>query len=97
MKHQLLWNFGYFLRHVPFRLGTNAALDAAADLLVAAHVGYCRGTGSAHSTLLSRQSNAIVALQHQLDDATSARSPETLCAVMLLMIAQVRVMQSHFK
>ena len=89
IKYQLVWNFGAYLLDVPRRLGVNAALDAAADLLVCSHKYYCGGRNGSDQQLLSKHGRALRLLREEIDDEVRARSTETLCAVMLLMIAQV--------
>ena len=90
VRFQLTLNFGGFLLDIPRRLGTSAALDAAAGSLVAAHARFCSGDRSLERDVLSKQSHALSTLRHDLNDSVKARSSETLCAIMALMIAQVR-------
>ena len=90
VRFQLTLNFGGFLLDIPRHLGTSAALDAAADSLVAAHARFCSGDRSLEHDVLAKQSRALSTLRHDLDDSVKARSSETLCAAMVLMIAQVR-------
>lgn len=90
IRYQLVWNFGGYLVQVPRRLGTNPALDAASEALVAAHTSFCStgptGTGSG---VLVKYSRALKALRKALTDPVTACSTETLGAIMLLMIVQV--------
>ncbi|KAI9842413.1 MAG: hypothetical protein M1837_007158 [Sclerophora amabilis] len=90
IRYQLVWNFGGYLAYIPSRLGTNPALDAASDALVAAHTSYC---SSAHllpeCEHLVKYSHALNVLRDALEDPVKAHSSETLCAIMLLMIVQV--------
>lgn len=88
IKFQLLWNFGGYLRYIPSRLGTSAALDAASDALVAAHRHYSLGSLVNHKVLI-KHSRALSALRYDLDDVAKAKTTETLCASTVLMIAQV--------
>lgn len=88
IRFQLSWNFGGFLVDVPRRLGTSAALDAAADALAASHARFCVGS-SPDQSLLAKHSRALRALRYDLNDCIKARSTETLCAIMILMIVQV--------
>ena len=90
VRFQLTLNFGGFLLDIPRRLGISAALDAAADSLVAAHARFCSGDRSLEHDVLSKQSRAFSTLRHDLNDIVKARSSEALCAIMVLMIAQVR-------
>jgi Fungal specific transcription factor domain len=90
IRYQLVWNFGGYLADVPRRLGTNPALDAASDALVAAHTDFCSsGRPGSECELLAKHSHALSVLRDALDDPVKAHSSETLCAIMLLMIVQV--------
>ncbi|RDL40883.1 uncharacterized protein BP5553_00862 [Venustampulla echinocandica] len=85
---QLPWNFGYYLLDIPRRLGTNQALDAASEALVAAYRCFLAGRGVAPNVLI-KHSKALVALRQCLDDPVKAYSSETLCSIMVLMIVQL--------
>ena len=89
IRFQLLWNFGDYLADIPCRLGISGALDAAADALVTAHTRFCVGHLDPNSTLLAKHSRALNILRQDLSDPVKARSSETLCSIMLLMIYQV--------
>ena len=90
IKYQLLWNFGPYLVEVPRRLGFNPALDAASDALVAAHTNFCsHGRFAPQYGLMLKYSRALSALRGALNDPDTAQTPETLCAIMILMIVQV--------
>lgn len=90
IRYQLVWNFGAYLADIPRRLGTNPALDAASDALVAAHTNFCsNGHGVPDYAFLAKYSRALNVLRDELDDPDKAHSSETLCAIMLLMIIQV--------
>ncbi|KAL9012364.1 MAG: hypothetical protein Q9173_002867 [Seirophora scorigena] len=89
IKFQLTWNFGGFLAAIPRRLGTSAALDAATDVLVAAHTGYCGGGITVDPSVLTKYSQALSVLRQDLNDVVKARSSECLCAALVLAIAQV--------
>ncbi|KAL9035791.1 MAG: hypothetical protein Q9214_006428, partial [Letrouitia sp. 1 TL-2023] len=86
--HQLAGNFGGFLLEVPRRIGTNEALDAAADTLITAHTRYCIGQLNPNTETLVKHSRALNALRRYLNDPAKARSSETLCSVMLLSICE---------
>lgn len=90
IRYQLLGNFGGFLEDIPCRLGTSEALDAASDVLVTAHSRFCMGHLEPNSEVLRKYSRALKSLRHSLNDPVQAQSSETLGAVMLLMICQVR-------
>ena len=95
IRFQLPWNFGPYLASIPCRLGRSAALDAATDTLVAAHTSFCAGNATSNQPVLVKYSRALSHLRHDLDDVAKARSAESLCAVMVLAIAQVRFLTSH--
>lgn len=91
LRYHLCWTYGDFLDDIPRRIGTNEALDAAVAALVSAHssLGSHRGTGSFVPVEgLVAYSRAIRTLRIYLDDSARARTAETLCAVMLLLICQ---------
>ncbi len=90
IRFQLVWNFGAYHASIPCRLGISAALDAAADVLVAAHTAFCTGNLVSDQVVWRKYSRALSVLRHDLDDVAKARSAESLCAVMLISIAQVR-------
>ena len=90
VRHDIVPNFGPFLVYVPCRLGTNPALDAASDALVAAHTSFCSpNISSDQSGLFMKYSYALKSLRETLNDPPLARSSETLGAIWLLMIVQV--------
>ncbi|KAI4087340.1 MAG: hypothetical protein LQ344_006834 [Seirophora lacunosa] len=91
IKFQLTWNFGGFLASIPRRLGTSAALDAASDVLVAAHTSYCGRGNAVDPYVLTKYSQALSVLRHDLNDVVKARSSESLCAVLVLAIAQLLI------
>ena len=82
IRVQLLWNFGVYMREVPRRLGTSAALDAASDALVVSHREFCmaRRFGSNHQVLY-KHTCALAILRNQLGDTVKARLSETLCCM----------------
>lgn len=86
---QLPWNFGDFLSDIPRRLGTNDALDAAAQALVTSYTHFVAGDATATPDVLIAHSNALSALRRCLDDPVVAYSSETLCSTMVLLIVQV--------
>ncbi|KAL8949735.1 MAG: hypothetical protein Q9222_004181 [Ikaeria aurantiellina] len=89
IKYQLPWNFGGFLMMIPQHLGSSAALDSASNALVTAHSQFCMGTSKTSSQVVVQYARALKVLRLELDDSAKARSSELLCAVMVLMIAQV--------
>ena len=88
---QLVGNFGQFLTQVPSRLGTNNALDAAADLFIALYTRQRSRLLKPDSAVLIKHSRALHSLQTCLNDPVLAHASETLCAVMLLLITKVMV------
>ncbi|KAB8071942.1 hypothetical protein BDV29DRAFT_178331 [Aspergillus leporis] len=87
LRYNLAWAYGGFLRDVPPRLGTNEALDTAADAVVSMHSSFCvNRTMSVRA--LGKYSHALHTLRSYLDDPRKASSTDTLCAVMLLLIVQ---------
>jgi len=90
VKYQLLLNFGGYLAQVPARLGVNEALDASAHALVESHAWYCTGSSHLPPKLIHNYSAALNALIQCLDHPTKARAAETLCAIAIIMIVQVR-------
>jgi hypothetical protein len=81
--------FGPFIREVPSRLGHNAALDAAAAVLVNAHTSLVHkklALGIVSPQLYLR---AIKTLQTCLEDPHQGMSTNTLCASVLLSLVEV--------
>jgi hypothetical protein len=79
--------YGYFLKDIPRRLGSSAALDAAVKALVTAYPYF-------HSRdfppeVLMHYGRSLRSLRDTLDDDIEARSVNTLCAVYLITICQV--------
>ncbi|KAL8778799.1 MAG: hypothetical protein Q9194_001797 [Teloschistes cf. exilis] len=89
IRYQFPWNIGTFLWDIPARLGTNAALDAASDVLVTAHAQYCAGGRRIDKGLLKKQALALSVLRQHLVDPAKALSSETLCATTLLMTSHL--------
>jgi hypothetical protein len=89
LRYHLSWTYGGFIEDIPKRLGVNEALDASVDALISTHSSlgsYARGFTSSES--LAKYSHALNALILYLDDPNKARTVETLCAVMILLICQ---------
>ncbi|KAE8367517.1 hypothetical protein BDV27DRAFT_70252 [Aspergillus caelatus] len=87
IRWNLAWVYGGFLRDVPARLGTNEALDTAADAVVCMHSDFC-ATRKMSVKALSKYSRALNALHTYLDDPVKAASTDTLCAVTILLLCQ---------
>lgn len=94
IRYQLVLNFGCFLRDVVCRLGTNKALDTASEALVSAHKLFCAGYVDPDREQLVKQSQALSALRQAINDPDTVNCVETLCAVMILMIVEVRTIYS---
>ena len=79
--------FGDFLRDIPRRLGRNEALDASVRALTTAIPAVYAQKHSPE--MLLRYVEAIRSLSDYLKDSVKATSPDTLCAVYMVMICQV--------
>lgn len=86
----LTQTYGSFLEMVPRRLGTNAALDSSARALVCAHQNVCLGRPATEESLAC-YALAIRTLRLYLGnlDSTAARSTETVCAIIMVIMCQV--------
>ncbi|KAM5358360.1 hypothetical protein ACJZ2D_015345 [Fusarium nematophilum] len=80
--------YGDFLRHIPARLGHNEALDSSADALATTFSTLHGPHGYQSVDALSKYVRALKALRVCLSDPAKARTPETMCAVYLVMICQ---------
>lgn len=89
LRYNLAWSFGGFLVDIPRRLGVNEALDSAVQVLVDSHQDFCAGLGVT-SRVLVGYSRALRMLRSYLNDPVKARTSETLCSVMVLLMCQVR-------
>ena len=91
VKYNLAWTYGDYLLFVPTRLGTNNALDKAATTVLAALDRFSPSVSSCDVTtcLLQKYNVALAALRECLDDPEEAKTSQTLCAIMLLLICQV--------
>ncbi|EXJ84985.1 hypothetical protein A1O3_05660 [Capronia epimyces CBS 606.96] len=88
VKFNLAWTYGDYLVDVPARLGTNEALDKAADTLLAALQRYSSPAVEVTLLVLEKYTLALAALRMCLDDPVTARSCETLAAIVLLLSCQ---------
>jgi hypothetical protein len=79
--------YGSFLDQIPQRLGTNNALDAVAVALTTA-MPYVY-THQYSANMYSSYARALKSTRVSLSDPAEAQSPETLCAIYLLMVCQV--------
>ncbi|KAH6876374.1 hypothetical protein B0T10DRAFT_497905 [Thelonectria olida] len=78
--------YGTFLRYIPQRIGKNAALDAAVD-------AFATGFSTLHSDAygleaFQKYGHALKALGECLDDPVRGQTPETMCAIYLIMVVQ---------
>ncbi|KAB8263670.1 hypothetical protein BDV32DRAFT_110916 [Aspergillus pseudonomiae] len=87
IRWNLAWMYGGFLRDVPPRLGTNEALDTAADAVISMHSDFCV-TRKLSVQALSKYGRALNTLHTYLDDPVKAASTDTLCAVTILLLCQ---------
>ncbi|KAE8372120.1 hypothetical protein BDV26DRAFT_108291 [Aspergillus bertholletiae] len=87
IRWNLAWLYGGFMRDVPARLGTNEALDTAADAVVRMHADFC-ATRKMSVQALSKYGRALNTLYAYLDDPVKAASTNTLCAVTILLLCQ---------
>ncbi|GAB1196625.1 hypothetical protein APSETT444_005898 [Aspergillus pseudonomiae] len=88
IRWNLAWMYGGFLRDVPPRLGTNEALDTAADAVISMHSDFCV-TRKLSVQALSKYGRALNTLHTYLDDPVKAASTDTLCAVTILLLCQL--------
>lgn len=93
-KYNLAAVYGTFLADLPKHLGINEALDAATQALVSAHQDFCLHRPVTVFSL-ERYSTAVVKLRVCLDRPGTAQSTETVCAVALLLMYQVRRRLRH--
>lgn len=79
--------YGEFLQHIPKRLGTNKALDAAAKALTTsfASVPSQKRSVEGYETYVQ----GLQALRVCLGDPKQVGSPDILCAIYLMMLCQV--------
>jgi hypothetical protein len=82
-------SYGNFLRQLPRRVHTNEALEAAVDAFDAAFSSPANQEGSV--LRLRKYGAALKALRVCLCNPAKAITVETLCAVYLVMLVQVRV------
>jgi hypothetical protein len=83
--------YGPFLKDIPKRLGSNTALDASVNVLTSAFSSLYTRQQSLET--LSRYVNALKALRICLNDPSQAWTANTLCAIYLLLICQVRTIR----
>lgn len=81
--------YGDFLQDIPKRLGRNAALDSSVAALTFSFQAVHTRVKPAEVYL--KYATALSSLRLCLDDPVEAQSPETLCAIWMIVICQVRV------
>ncbi|KAJ5084176.1 hypothetical protein NUU61_008755 [Penicillium alfredii] len=81
-----LSTYGTFLYDIPRRLGSNAVLDAAANVMGSAFPFLHARQYPPH--VLVRYGRALRTLRTCLDDPVEAPTPNTLCAIYLIIICQ---------
>jgi len=91
-KYNLVWSHGMYLQDIPQRLGRNESLDTAVAALTAAHSDVAMRAPHPSIKALTLYTRALQTLREYLNDTVKARASETLCAVMLLLICQVRTL-----
>lgn len=80
--------YGTFLQRLPERLGKSKALDASVD-------AFSTALTTLHSDgnelrALSKYGGALNALRDSLDDPSQSTTIDTMCAIYLIMVVQVR-------
>ncbi|KAF2494366.1 hypothetical protein BU16DRAFT_589174 [Lophium mytilinum] len=78
--------FGAFLKGIPSRLGTNSALDASVKAVTIAH--QCIHTRRQSWELYDAYVEALKTLRICLNTHDKSQTPNTLCAIYLIMICQ---------
>lgn len=81
--------FGGFLKEIPRRLGSNAALDASVNALACVFPSLY--THQKSPDMYKRYGHALKTLRISLSDPEKAYNSNTLCAIYLIEICQVRV------
>ncbi|KAL9037093.1 MAG: hypothetical protein Q9180_003921 [Flavoplaca navasiana] len=90
IRFQLPWNFGDYFNLIPRHLGVSRSLDTAVDALITAHTSFCAGNLQPGPEVLAKHSLALSVLRHDLTDVVKARTSETLAAIMVISVTQVR-------
>ncbi|KAH8654422.1 hypothetical protein BGZ60DRAFT_418471 [Tricladium varicosporioides] len=78
--------YGQFFKDIPRRLGENAALDASAGALTAAFNSIYSGNRSVEA--IEKYVHALGTLRASLSDPVEVKSPNTLCAIYLMIVCQ---------
>lgn len=95
-RYDPTFRFGPFLFAVPRRLGINPCLDAATEALLARHteVALRQDQTVLHAPAVRAYNHALSELRRVLDEPGKAASFETLCAILILTMCQVRISKS---
>lgn len=81
--------YGEFMKEIPQRLGSNSALDAAVYALTAAFASIRKDRPSAEA--INSYCRALKTVRLCLINPVQRKSPDTLCAMYLIMVLQVRL------
>ena len=92
LSWNIAWTYGPLFLDVPQRLGISEALDAAVWTLVSGHSDLRSQSPQVSERTLELHGIALKALRKCLHNPAKAHTTETLCAVYLLLVCQVRYM-----
>ncbi|KAK0105065.1 hypothetical protein ONS95_004570 [Cadophora gregata] len=84
--------YGTFIKDIPRRLGTNAALDASVRAVTSTYSAVHTRSKTVES--LEHYVDALEVLRNTLNDPVEAGSANTLCAMYLMMVCQVSTLRS---
>ncbi len=79
--------YGTFIKDIPRRIGTNAALDASVKAITSTYSAVHKRSKTVES--LEHYVDALEVLRNTLNDPMEAGSANTLCAMYLMMVCQV--------
>ena len=82
--------FGSVITLVPERLGRNRALDTATDLFTTLYSTRLRSKNSWTPAVLNKYGDSLRALQVAVQKPGTHNAAETMCAVYMIMVCQVR-------
>lgn len=82
-----LTSYGIFMKDLPRRLGTSAALDASVSAFLSAYLSV--PSRQQQPEALVKYGNALKSLRDSLQDPVESGSINTLCAIYLIMVCQV--------
>lgn len=94
LRYNVGWAFGPFVSDIPRRLGRSIALDNATQAFVLSLPPSPQTRRQAASSALESFTAALKATRLALADPIESRSIDTLCAAYLLLICQVREINS---